>query len=246
MKYCEISVCNSSYAICKRSDYGDFNGKRISWIKDTNALFVAPSLTADFFAELPFLETAREKDYIPALIALAEFFFSVRGLPLDEIEIDTPCGIYSVRRVNDLNEIETKICKHKFTKNSLETKGVVLDYHAACDSMIFEARNFEEFDFSLLPTLLLEKSCCFSSLAVFSVMSHEAQIEVRSFMGEDARLYFSSAALVSKLLLSLGRVNYNSAVEFFLSCGEKITVLPSFSGKSKLVARAQFLGFREI
>ena len=122
----QINLLGDGYFLFSLKD-ADEEYERVR-VRGENTVHLLPSLTADF-AVRSYSKNGMKKSYDPAAaVAAAAFLIEKRGLPLDEIAFDTPCGILKISYTdNGMFAFTTDKCKVLFTE-STEIFGTQIEY----------------------------------------------------------------------------------------------------------------------
>ena len=194
MKYYLISVMEYRFGIIPIAEGGipreaDF---------DFEPIFLFPRLDSDF--EICLKEENLNDEFYRdlALFALKKYFFNLRALPLEEIEI---CHSVSNFKLKNDNKILLKLSKskRKFTKRVREILGCEIEAFYESGVLIYESRNIESFDEKALDyAMLKEDNPCHSSLCfsrVGSLVSIKRRGKIKSL---------ESAIFVAEILSERG------------------------------------------
>lgn len=122
------------------------------------AVFLTPSIDADYYIEAYSKKKEILSDYYAAAISAAAFLVLKRGLPLSEISFETPSGIVNIFCTGDsMFKVLITECKELCTK-STEILGCEIEYTDVLlwgTVRVVKAKNIEAFDVSALPGFLL-------------------------------------------------------------------------------------------
>lgn len=115
---------------------------------------------------------------VGAAMAAAAFLTELRGLPLEELDIDTDCGVYRIISANNPQKREILLpkCKLLCAKTPITVENieifvsVVSDGHGMiCTVKCSDVATFSESALCLLPTLLCDKYKSIDTAVAYSV-----------------------------------------------------------------------------
>lgn len=156
----------------KQEDITKFLDKRD---KNVKAVFLYPSEKADVSIESYLSNGEKFYGYELSSIAASIFITEVRGLPLDEVSVETPCGIFEIKRVGSLLKygIVLEKCKLIYTNKPVyvdEIEALVTAF--SYKNNIYRAtkcENLSLFDTNYLNSLLLSNGeGCIDGAIVYS------------------------------------------------------------------------------
>jgi len=219
MKYSLISVPDYRFGIFfLKSD----TRPEISTV-DFEPIFLYPSIKCDFEIVLPNMKNGDVLYEALALSAVSTYFFELRGLPLDEIEICHSVSNFTLK--NNLKiDFKSSKCKYEFTKGVCELYGVDAEY-MMCDGTLFlPCENIDCFDESIFPALALKGDAHFETVLAYSVTDRACHI--KSY-GKTEVLPISLR--LATLFLTQGKMNCADSLDFIFEGVKKINITISHS-----------------
>ena len=178
---------------------------------DFEPIFLFPSLYLDFEIRLR-SDKANDKFYVLlALSALKKYFFEIRSLPLEEIEICHSVSSFKLKN-DEKNIISLPKSKQKFAKSKIEILGCELEYITNSRAVVFCTENIDNFDERALDFALLKEKALYPFAIVYSLCESDVLIKRR---GELSSL--ESALIASEILSQKGEFKRNSELVFDFS-----------------------------
>ncbi len=232
MKYYLISVTEYRFGIVPMAASENL---RITDF-DFEPIFLLPSVKSDFEIKLREDKISDGFYKILAFEALKNYFFKVRGLPLEEIEISHSVSNYTLKNTDKIL-VKPQECKYKFSKRRLEISGAVLEYFAASNVMIFSSKNVSEFDENALSYALLKENEPCSSAVAYS--RDENAVHIKR-CGKISSL--ECALMLAELLISEGSFGKNEIIDFLFDFGQKISLKNLGNSIFEATVESEFLG----
>ena len=151
---------------------------------DLKLLLISPSTMADFKVDIYDKGVKSNSNSLPAAIASGAYLICKKGLPLDEIVIETDDGSIQIFNTDGiLSLLFVAKSKRMFTQKSAFVKGCEIEYSDIDISQIvriIEVENFSGFDKKVLPSFSFLSTEHLPSAVVFAKIS-ENKIEAASY-----------------------------------------------------------------
>jgi hypothetical protein len=199
-------------------------------------VLITPSFTADV-AVNRISDKMIFRNFETVAYCAARFLYDVRGLPNDELEIETPEKIYTVTRDAKSGKIFVKLpkCKQLYTNKQENIDGIALNVSAvSCKDRIYKltrCANAEHFAHSSLRTLLRSGlGDSIDGVAAYSLNGGDVQVRCILSGDESAVSYLfillsvASAVFEKESSLDALTVKTNSLTILAVRCGEFISV----------------------
>ena len=180
---------------------------------DSNAslAFLLPSLSADVAVKSFFSNGKVRENYAASSLAAAAFLHYARGLPLDEISVETPAGIFDVIRLDGNGEFGVLLRKCKVLCSKSLTYAASIELCAIelltkCGVVrIFECPDSDAFRAEALSVLSLgsgEENVC----AAVALSSFESRVKMKlNRVNSDKESPLLDAILAAATLMSKKR-----------------------------------------
>ncbi len=232
MKYYLISVMEYRFGVVpmaaseklRRTDF------------DFEPIFLSPSVSSDFEIKLRDDKSDDEFYTSLALLALKTYFFEIRGLPLEEIEISHSVSNFTLKNTNK-TVFKSPKCKYKFSKQSFEISGTALDCQIARDCMFFSSENISHFDGTALSLARFKEKKLCSSAVAYSRDGNTVRIKM---CGRISSL--ECALMLTELFASEGSFGKNEKVDFLFDFGQKINLKNLGNSIFEATVESEFLG----
>lgn len=213
---------------------------------DFPLIVARPSTKHDFFIELGGLLRLSRAEYYSAALAFACFIFEARGLPLSEIELETPSGELRVERRGSKFSLRTDKCKYSFTNKASRAFGCDFSFAAAEPSLcILCAESLFGLSPELLRAAVAQAPPPICVAAAFSEEGVAKRILTYDARGDKFCPSLAAALAVAQYRARCGVARFGAPQSFELQGGELVTVFATRSGADTVVAEPHVLSFRE-
>lgn len=174
-----------------------------------SSAFIIPSLAADIGILAYNTLGVQPPTYAPAALAAYFFLVAVRGLPIDECDVETPNRTYkAVRRGNDGKcEIILPKCKQICSNSPFYVQGVTVNIRTVGTDAgvvrMFECENPDRVDDSVLAAMLLsDDGENIRGAIAYSLSANGVRIKRYFIENDEKTLDFVSAHAVATLVTS--------------------------------------------
>ncbi len=239
-----ILSCGQKYALVSllgaeaKAEAGDFNFPLI---------VARPSAKRDFFIELGGSLRLSRVEYYSAALAFACFIFEARGLPLSEIELETPSGELRVERCGSKLSLNTDKCKYSFTNKHSHAFERDFSFVATAEASlcILCAESLFGLSPELLRAAVAQAPPPICIAAAFSEEGVAKRILTYDARGTGFCPSLAAALAVAQYRARCGIARFGAPQSFELQGGELVTVFAAHSGADTVVAEPRVLSFRK-
>lgn len=214
---------------------------------DFPLIVARPSTKHDFFIELGGSLRLSRAEYYSAALAFACFIFEARGLPLAEIELETPSGELRVERHGSKLSLNTDKCKYSFTNKASRAFGCDFSLVSAPEASLcfLRAESLCGLSPELLRAAVAQAPPPICIAAAFSEEGVAKRILAYDARGAEFCSSLAAALAVAQYRARCGIARFGAPQSFELQGGELVTVFAAHSGADTVVAEPHVLSFRK-